>query len=251
MGKRDDEEFAKEAFSRFLARSGITGSVWQDGPDPPDFTLSFEASEFAVEVTQVMEQFDLGERPLSYRGIAKALKGLTQRIQAQATAAGVLKGTWVLALSPIPNLAEQEATLVERTLRFLANPAEPNWKHWTPLLDGPDGPLVEIVKLLDTGATIGEMLGGSGPKWGGQIVQEASRLIQGALSTKADRLKAIPGAHILLLIDEYHYAPPEIWHALVAGAPVLHSHFHTIARVHAEYECQILHSKEPSWNAAV
>jgi hypothetical protein len=115
---------------------------------------------------------------------------------------------------------------------------------------GADGPLVEIMKLLDTGAAICELIGGAGAKWGGQIVQETSGLIVGALSVKAERMKAVPGAHIILLIDAYHYGPGEIWEASVVGDALLCARFHTIARIHGNYECQILWSVDSSWKAA-
>jgi hypothetical protein len=102
MSKRDDEEFARETFTRFLARTGSVPPVWQDGTEPPDYFLSWQSAQYAVEVTQVMESFDVGARPLPYQGMAKALTGLTRRIQARALAAGVLHGTYGCP-APIPN----------------------------------------------------------------------------------------------------------------------------------------------------
>jgi hypothetical protein len=94
------------------------------------------------------------------------------------------------------------------------------------------------------------LIGGAGPKWGGQIVQEASSLITDALVHKAERLKAVSGHHVLLLIDAYHYAPGHTWHAVVAGQVALRDRFHTIARIHGDHECQILWSVERTWEAA-
>ena len=250
MSKRDDEEFARETFTRFLTRTGSLPPTWQDGTEPPDYFLSWHDARYAVEVTQVMESFDLGARPLSYQGMARALRSLTRRIQSRALAAGVLHGTYVLDLAPIPNLADQEPQLTEAVLRLLDSQPGPGRDTWTPVLMGADGPIVGIMKLLDTGASIGELIGGAGPKWGGQIVQETSGLILAALTAKTERMKAVPGAHIILLIDAYHYGPGEIWQATVAGAPSLCARFHTIARIHGNYECQILWSSESSWKAA-
>ncbi len=250
MVKRVDEEFAKEAFVRFLARVGGALGDWQDGSDPPDYFLSLPGHRFAVEVTQVMERFDLAVSPVPYAGMSKSLTRLTRRLQARALQEGVLRGTYVLAFKPIPNLGQQESVLTDRLLQLLSSGSQVKRDHWTPVLQGPDGPLVEIMKLTDNGATIAELVGGSGPKWGGQIVEEGSRLILEALTNKADRLRNVAGAHILLLVDAYHYAPGEIWRASIGGAASLRSSFHTIARVHAEYECQVLFSMEPAWEAA-
>jgi hypothetical protein len=63
-------------------------------------------------------------------------------------------------------------------------------------------------------------------------------------------MKAVPGAHILLLIDSYHYGPGQIWQASISGAALLRARFHTIARIHGNYECQILWSMQSSWQAA-
>jgi hypothetical protein len=250
MTKRDDEEFAKETFSRFLSGSESSSPIWTEGAEPPDYELTWKGTCYAVEVTQVMESFELGPRPLSYEGMSRSLHALTKRIEARAIAEGILNGAYGLAFEPIPNLGQREAELTGAVIRVLQTRPGIDRNSWTPVLFGTDGPLVEIMKLTDAGAALCEIIGGGGPKWGGQIVQETSSLISGALGSKAERLKTVTGNHVLLLIDAYHYAPGEIWEAVIAGAAPLRARFHTIARVHGNYECQILWSVEPTWQAA-
>ncbi len=250
MSKRDDEEFAKETFTRFLATSAKGSSAWAEGADPPDYVLTWNGLRYAVEVTQVMESFELGPRPLSYMGMSQSLRALTKRIEARAISAGLLEGTYGLALDPIPNLANREAELTDAVIRVLSTRPGPRFNAWTPVLFGSEGTLVEIMKLTQDGSALCEVIGGGGPKWGGQIVQEASALISRALGSKAERLKAVAGNHVLLLIDEYHYAPTEMWRAVIDGAPLLRARFHTIARIHGDHDCRILWSLEPGWQAA-
>jgi hypothetical protein len=51
-------------------------------------------------------------------------------------------------------------------------------------------------------------------------------------------------------VDAYRSARADTWHASIQGAGFLRPRVHTIARVHGDYECQILHSNDPLWQAA-
>jgi len=245
---RHDEEFAKEAFSRFLARVGRPFS-WRGGTEPPDYFLETDGTTFAIEITQVVEAVDVGSHTMSYHGMSAALKRLTGRLEDQAKSRGLLHGKHAIALSPIPNLAALEASITEAVLRYLADTQARDATPWTTILSSTDGDAVAIRKLSAAGATIGEMIG-SGAKWGPDVVKEANSLIHAAILSKTERLKGLAGDIVLLLVDAYHHAPRDVWQVSVAWPFFLAAPFHTIARVHSEHECQILHSRYEPWLAA-
>jgi len=58
-------------------------------------------------------------------------------------------------------------------------------------------------------------------------------------------LANIKELQILLLVDDYHYANDRLWQETIL--PEQCNHFHTIARVFDEYQCQVLCSREVAW----
>lgn len=247
---RRDEEYAKEAFTRFLAEGENPAPAWTDGTEPPDFFLTLGKLQFAVEVTQVMEAVSVGSERLPYHGVAESLTRLTNRLEDRARSLDLLHGTYIIDLSPIPDLASSEANLTDRIMRYLAQTQAIEETKWEPVVDLGEGRMLEIRKYSSRGAAICEMIGGVGAKWEPEIVGEAYALIQTAIRVKTERLKDITHRKILLLIDAYHYARPDTWQASVAWPAFLAPPFHTIARIHGHYQCQVLHSASPSWLAA-
>ena len=188
---RHDEQFAREAFSRFLARAGRS-FLWRDGTEPPDYFLQTDGTTFAVEITQVVEAVDVGSRTISYHGMSEALKRLTDRLEEHAKSRGLLHGTHVIALSPIPDLAAQEATVTERVLRYLAETRALDTTPWTAIVSAPDPNTVAIRKASPAGAALCELIG-SEAKWGPDVVKEANALIHQAIMSKTERLKRLSG----------------------------------------------------------
>ena len=111
-----------------------------------------------------------------------------------------------------------------------------------------NGPQLRIKKSSNRGAAISGLPGPASPKSERDIVNEASRVIQDAIAHKTAKCQFLQRRVVLLLIDAYMYAGPEVWQASINW---LGQHpFHTIARIHGEYACQVLHSNEFSWLAS-
>lgn len=250
MKTRKDEEFAKEAFSRFLARLGSSHD-WCEGSEPPDYFLHIEETSFAVEVTQIVEQVDLGTHVSSTTGVNRALTAFTRRLQTEAVARNILHGSYVIDFSPIPHLKAQQDTIRGKLLEYISTTQHNKTSDWVTTHRVAGWPAIQIRKASGSGAVIYELIGGAEGKWEGDVLSEISQLIQRAIETKAGRLQGVPGDHILVLIDAYHYASAEAWNAVASWPRFLTSSFHSVVRVHGDYQCQILHSRDGSWRDAV
>ncbi len=243
---RQDEEFAKESFSRALQRCGISESAsWEEGSEPPDFLLTLGGDRYAVEVTRIVGQIELGGRKESKRKSGARLQHFADELQEAAREQGILQGAYVLWLEPIADFNEVAPTArtvfldyVARTKELSSAPGEVVLKrrgmHWsiTKFHDKKDYLLA--TRSEGTGGLLSE------------VVRDFPDLVSAAVESKAAKLATINIPHILLLVDDYHYASADLWQHGIP-APFCRT-FHTIARVFQEYECQILYSTNSAWS---
>lgn len=237
---RSDEEFAREAFTRYLLAMGWDDLHWERGPDPPDYLLILPDRQFPVEVTQIMGTSRVGKHRLSERGWLATLKKLEDRLEAEMIRRGLLHGAYELSLRPVPNLREAEFEAVPRLADYLTATADlevaPSsllFRHgrtkWT------------IRKVGNGKDLIGSLIIIGGAKWQMQVQNELQELVDAAVQIKMQKTKGINDV-ILLLIDGYHYAEVDDW-KVVADTTEM-SGFHTVARVFGSGECQILYSRD-------
>ena len=243
--KRRDEEFARQAFSGALARLGVSEPVvWEEGAEPPDFFLGIGVERYAVEVTRVVGQVELGGRRESKRKSGTVLQRFADELQDTARQQGILRGAYVLWLEPISDFKDVEPKARAAFLQYVSRTRELSSAieeivlkrrglHWS------------IRKLHDQKtyllATRSEGTGGLLS----EVVEDFPGLLKTAVETKVAKLTAVNMPHILLLVDDYHYASGDLWRHDVLTP--FRQKFHTIARVFQEYECQILCSQNDAW----
>ena len=120
---RADEEFAQRAFAEFLDRTGAGEVAWAAGDEPPDRYLTIDGGRFAVEITQIMELVPLGTHSMPDHGVNEALRRFAVSLANEAEQRGVLKGTYVIYLEPIPNFATHREALSDRVFHYLESTA--------------------------------------------------------------------------------------------------------------------------------
>ncbi|SRR5258708_602028 len=151
----------------------------------------------------------------------------------------------VLDLGPILSLSQQRETLLKACVNYIVRTSHEETREPEALFSDSHGPQLQIKKSSSRGAVICELVGPASPKSEGHIVGEASRIIQEAIARKTAKCKLLKGKVVLLLIDAYMYAGADVWQATINWLP--RSPFHTIARTHSDYQCQVLHSIDSSW----
>jgi hypothetical protein len=243
---RLDEEFAKESFSRALSGLGVSGKVvWAPGTEPPDFFLSLDAERFAVEVTRIVGQIELGGKRESKRKSGAVLQRFAEDLQNIAREQEILRGAYVMWLEPLHDFAEIAPTArlafldyVSRTRSLPRAPKKVVLKrpglHWS------------IEKVHDQKDYLLAMRSEGSGGLLSEIVKDLPGLVAATAEVKKVKLAAIDMPHILLLVDDYHYADAGAWRNAAAGS--FRGNFHTIARVFQEYECQILCSQNRAWS---
>ncbi|MES1244561.1 MAG: hypothetical protein ABUT39_23345 [Acidobacteriota bacterium] len=244
---RLDEEFAKEAFSRALPELGTLGPViWEAGAEPPDFFLLLSEERFAVEVTRIVGQIELDGKRESKRKSGAVLRRFAEALQVTAREQGILRGAYVVWLEPVSDFAEIEPQArlafldyVSRTRNLRKAPREVILKrrslHWSIEKIHDQKDYLLAMRSEGTGGRLSE------------VVKDLPNLVATAAEAKKAKLAALAMPHILLLVDDYHYADSDMWQNAAANS--LCASFHTIARVFQEYECQILYSENRAWSA--
>jgi hypothetical protein len=247
---RRDEQFAKEAFARFLATRHTTPPQWQPGPDsqPPDFWLVFEERRLAVEVTQVMESLAVSSLTLTERGANVALRQAVQQLEREAQAAGLLRGLYHIHVCPLPDLSRIFEDLRARLFAYLQDTAALAAAAPQVLWHGQSGREWTVRKVRADASALAASMSLGGPKWEGDVRNELRTLVSASAASKLEKVRAIPEAAILLLVDAYHYADREEW--LRATSGLNFSGFHTVARVYLDHDCQILFTAHPAWSAS-
>jgi len=182
------------------------------------------------------------------RGVNAALLQFAAQLRSEAKRRKVLSGRYLISLEPIPRMAEHRDELMTRALEFLADTAGLSSTNDTQLASFDNGAVIHMKKLSPRGRDIFEMTGPADAKWGGQVLHEIAGLVQSAIRTKAAKLSKVRVPAVLLLVDRYIYASVEEWEASVNAAGP-HS-FHTIARIDADGQCQVLYSQDEHWARA-
>ena len=246
---RHDEEFAKEAFSRFLATRYTSPSWWEPGSQPPDFWLDVGGRRFAVEVTQVMESIDVGQHTLTNQGANAALRRTVQQLEHEARTAGLLRGFYHVHVCPLPQLRSILQDLRARLFAYLQSTAALPVAAPEELWLGRDGQRWTVEKLHQERDALAESMSLGTAKWRCDILKEIRELLAASFSEKLKKTRSIQEEVILLLIDAYHYADGEGWHR--AANDLNTTRFHTVARVYLDYRCQVLSTADVGWSTTM
>jgi hypothetical protein len=247
MAKRKDEEICRECFE-VLAKVSLHCSTveWYEVPksdEPPDWFLTLDGKRFAVEATTITEVFKWNDSML---GISARYRNLCKSIEKQAQAEGVLKGVYVVRLSPMADYRAIEPKLRDWLLEYIRDTVDqPSAREKVLVEEGPHR--VSIQKLHNKRNLIGEVIL-FGVRCEGEAIQRLSVLLQSTLKQKSKNLRQVTEPVILLLLDRYHYCDEGEW-VLSLTRVEERSFFHTICRIAPPDGSSLLFTKETSWPA--
>lgn len=226
---RINESHARDVFRTLLRELGTTTQHWRRGPEPPDFYLRTPDRSFAVEVTRVMEVYQIGNQSSTTQGVRHALNALARRIERTARERGLLSGTYVLRLVPIPDLRRRESEVVARALHYISQTRDSGSVPACVLGIGTLSRHVTIKKVhADRAQVVGGI--GIGPlKRGSTVVADLQRLVGASVQGKRAKLAHTRLPRILLLVDSYIYGEAQHWSEAVSSLDL--AGFHTIARI--------------------
>jgi hypothetical protein len=240
------EAMARDAFGAFLHAAGIPKVRWRRGRERPDYYLRIGRASYAVEVTRIMDEHDVGGFAHSTHGVRASLRQLSQAVEREALRAGTLSGSYVMTLAPVPNLRRVRPELVAGALRYIDATRVVAVAPSIVLMPLPLGRKIAIQKVAASPNQVGAgML--IGPVKRTHVVQDdLRRLIRESLEGKRVRLCRTRLPRVLLLIDSFVYGELEDWRAALTQLDL--AGFHTVARIADRGVCQVLYSEADAWS---
>lgn len=241
---RKDEEHCKNAFDTFL-RLHYTDNdiIWSDGDEPPDFYLELCGTEFAVEVTSILEEVALGNRTVAHFEIDASVKMFIDDIREDAIRRGILKGAYIVNYKPIRDFGKQKQAISVRIMDYLQRTQN--------VTSAPKENIVGkghlrwyICKVHSENTHLTRTTGDA--RWEVEAADELCDLLNKALETKAEKLKIISLPKILLLNDRFPWIDADEWRQYLAKLRFV-DNFHTIFLVSKKSSNSIFHSVESSW----
>lgn len=214
--KRDDEEWACQAFLDFLRNSypavRFTCRPVPPEEEPPDFWLETQTRNIAVEVTAIWDQITLGGKQVSSAILWCWARTLLKEIEESAAKEVPFQGKYVVEVQASRLRWQAREQIKEAIIRFISsNPqtetADPS-RNFDIL---PGGWTIErcssdrrSLQLVVPGAT----------KWEGELTTELARLVSEIVHRKDSKLSKRGCPYILLLLDQYHLADEDTWESI-------------------------------------
>ncbi len=241
---REDEENCKSAFDKFLRIHYQDNDIaWQCGNEPPDYYLMLYGTKYAVDVTNLFEDIEIGGKTSSHLGFREAVLGFLKPIEQEARREGILNGAYIVHYKPLNGFGKQKKSIKKRIIAYLRDTQSVSSAPAKVIIGS--GHLAWYIKKCHsekqylTGAT-------SDAKWEHQTVEKLGILLNKVLDCKVKKLEAISYPKILIIADRYPWVERDGWNNCVPNLNQL-SKFHTILLVSQDRGNSVLHSIESTW----
>jgi hypothetical protein len=243
---RPDEEYCKTVFTEFLKSVDSTSQIsWREpAQDPPDYYLTIDRDNFAVEVTQLMETYEVGNLKMPSVGMNHALVNFCRRLEKIATNEGLLQGSYCLHLEPIPDLKSKEEEIINKALKYMGRTRSFEIAGSEDLVVYQHNRIA--IQKYGNSANLLEWIDTSGnAKWPGDIKDDIADIFRDVMVAKKEKMINVNEDKILLLLDRYSLADNNDWKEVVN--PDLCIGFHSVALIAHDATTTILHSRNNAW----
>lgn len=243
------EEHCKAAFQNFLVNHlDYHEIVWEDvnpQEEPPDYYLWLDETQYAIEVTTLMEKVEIGKQKLPFHSVLASFNDLVDKVKEDATKNNTLHGVYVVRFTkPIDNFSKLRNQLHQVLLSYVQD-TQSVTSTLEKLIFKCGRQKVFIKKLNDQKSNI-HRFGPTGGKWEGDIIEDISKLIEERIRTKQEKLKDIHTPVILLLYDAYLFADLVMYNECLENIINL-STFHSLFLIQNDELAIILYSENPDW----
>jgi hypothetical protein len=244
--KRRHELICQTEFEKlFAATFPDLAFTWHEPEvDPPDWYLDVGESRFAVEATSVTEIFTLGGTQIPSPGVYVSLASFVNDLEETARSQGILSGSYLVCLSPIPNFPQHRASLESQFMAYIKDTQ--NLASAPLLFLGFIGNNeVSIQKVGGIEDRVAEAISMEA-KSGGQAREELKSYLDAALATKTHKLRAVQEPTVLPILDDFHYSHVADWRTAIAQSPDRAS-FSAIVRISPPDDSSVIWPTDASW----
>ncbi len=253
--KTASEKFCKNSFDDFLKNllpdSVISWTCVEKKEEPPDFFLSVDDTKYAVEVTILMQKFDIGtKKPLPLGKIRDELENFVRdEVESVARDNNCLHGVYLVTFSkPIDSFTNAK-TMIRNKLLVYIRATEGSGNTPGELVYKCGRQTCKITKVHDGYNKV--FMGGPGDsKWKREVLADAYQLLDKRIEQKEHKLRKISCPKVLLLHDQYIFGTVETWRARISSISSLAS-FHTLFIVGNNSKGSVLYSQDPKWASGI
>ena len=247
------EELCKESFYYHLVNKlGFDSEQvdWKSWGRPrPDYYLTLKGQKFAVEVTSVFAEVDIGSKKVYRRDYTSLRRRIAKEIEEAAIQEGILRGNYeIIFFGPLGERPKRDLAKIKTKALDYIRRTENQSDAVGDIILGERERYCEIRKAgIDRNVVIQGSFHQDFWKWEGQPLAEVCELLQKAIFRKRRLLLHEPSPKILLLLHHYDFGKPEIYRQ--CGEIRSIDFFHSIFIVDSKEEGYFLHSQEKSWLA--
>ena len=269
---RAEERFCKDCFDAYLRERLGLSTEWWVGTEPPDYFLTVGGTTFAVEVTQLFGQVstDAGDS-MGDEEYEASMESLCETIRRAAMADGILHGFYLVQfVGPFRQFRRSRNLIVAGVLQYIRGTQgattapgcvvfseiglQMKDRGFTPEMIADfagDRWIAESCSIAKLGGSPHGIecvaSGWSRFMWEGQVLAEACRMLQEALSQKERKLAKIAEPRILLVLHQWPMVGAGIHRGCVEDLRLPGS-FHSVFVVESADVGYFLHTQETDWS---
>jgi len=246
--KRRHELICRAEFETLLAKAyPHLKLVWDEPPqDPPDWYLQANGKRYAVEATSITEIFTLAGNRIPSPSVSVSLAGFVDYLERSARDRGILSGSYLVCLAPIPELSTHKAGLEDQFLNYIAD------TKTVPTADllhlgfvGHDE--ISIQKIGPGGNYVAEAISFEA-KSGSEAQKELHAYLEEAITVKTHKLRDVPQPRVLLVLDDFHYSPIADWRVAIKAIPSRNA-FRVVVRIAPPNNTEVIWPETVDWLA--
>lgn len=214
------ENFCKNILHDFLMKHLPNSTIsWVQEGDPPDYYLFIDGTQYAVEITIIVETLDVGvKNPLPMGKIQDELKKFIQEVESVAHHEGYLRGLYhVTFLKPICKFTAVKTIIRDKLITYLRNTQNLS-NAPSEIIYESDSQICEIKKVRGENNRI-LMSGPGDSKFGSQLLANARNLLNERIQTKERKLNKFPYPKVLILHNKDILCTAEIYKSSISLVP--------------------------------
>lgn len=232
--KRRDEEFAREAISRYLARNDDNRNIVWKPSEAPDWILSLNGEELGVEVTWVSDFVELDGKRYPRRGVFATMGRWIDSLNADLEESEDVEvdGLYIVSMCPFARLREESANQRALITEYIHETSSLPKAAGVSLLGG-----WRIRKWDQSRNLLSYSIRTGGGGWESEIRDRLQLLVATAIQRKERLIKSTECPIVLALVDDYHFADTEMWRHAVA---LTECNAFSVVRVYQNVKCDAL-----------
>ena len=205
------ETLCKEKLEAYLGKKyPAEVPIWSPGSEPPDFWMSFYNSNYAVEMTSIVDRFEVGSISLPEPSVDKSLSKFVTQMETQAKEERILNGTYLVQFrKPVQNLRNVKEKIQILIMDYLCKTADvesaPEKLIWSSSED--------VCFISKIHGNKDRLYCGWPPRGSFEEAAktELCKMLDHALKTKAKKMLHIPDPKIIVIHDYYGLASKEAY----------------------------------------